>query len=370
MAPPRWFYPAGCHGPLLSRRRLLAGGAAAALSLAAPGRAAGSADGGATVRRWATLPEDPWAVCHGVRAMGQAHALKDGRRAASWLLETHLASVSANGQEVLAFPRQVEVHPNMFLKTLLEAGVPLDHAFTHGGRPRALREVAEGARVLFRPAHVVGEANMLPWSIIAFALTTSPMRPRWSNAWGEAVDLDQVVESALRLLEQGSAPLARAMREGHAMSVRAPVHAFTCGGTHMLYALLTAVGAGYAGRGRLERVRAQASLMLWRLSADAELIDRFYRERATEPGAYWYALDARLKLLGHGEECLALGVRRGVLKLNAAQERQRAAAVAALTRTIEDMEGRNVAEARDLDLELFRQLIGDTCHARHALNFA
>jgi hypothetical protein len=365
------FYPETCHPALLTRRGFLAGGGAlVSAAILRPSVASSADDGAAIIRKWAGRPEDPWAVSHGVRAMGRDFTLKDGRRAVDWLLESQLASVSVNGKDMLAFPLSVEVHPNMFLKTLLEAGVPLDHAFTLQGRRRALREVVEGAHASFRPREVITQPNMLPWSLIAFSRTTSPLRARWANAWGEPVDFDVVVESALRLLEEASAPVAQLMREDRPETARAPVHAFTCGGTHMLYGLLAAVQAGYGGRDRLERVRQQVDLLLWRLRADLGLIDRFYKERAAKPGAYWYEVGARVKLLGHGEECLAFAVQRGVVKLTDAQQERRRAAVKTLRRMLEDIEGRNLAEARDIDRELLRQLVGDTCHARHGLHFA
>ncbi len=366
--PDRYFYRATCHPPLVTRRQLLVGGGvllAAGGLRARPARAGD--DGVAIIRRYAALPDDPWVVCHGVRAMGRDFRLKDGRRAVDWLLETQLASIPTGGGSELAFPLSVEVHPNMFLKTLLEAGVPLDYGFTHEGRRRTLRDVVEGARALFRPAEVITQPNMLPWTIIAFSHTVSPLRGRWANAWDEPVDLDLVVESALRLMEEASLPLMRDMWADRPETAKAPVHEFTCGGTHMLYALLSAMKAGYVGRDRSERTRQQTDLMVWRLGADLGLIDRFYKERAAEPGASWYETDSKVKLLGHGEECLALAVHRGVVKLTGAQQERRRAAVTTLRRMIGEMEGRNLAETRDIDRELFRQLVGDTCHARHGL---
>jgi hypothetical protein len=355
---------------MLTRRQLLTavGGALAAGALSSLPARAGD-NGAAIIRRFAALPDDPWAVCHGVRGMGRDFTLEGGRRAVDWLLETQLETVSVNGQSLLAFPPSIEVHPNMFLKTLLEAGVTLDYRFTLKGSGRVLGEVADAARALFRSDEVTTQANMLPWSIIAFARTTSPLRARWTNAWGKPVDFDLVVESALRLMEEASQPLAQAMREGRAEATKAPVHGFTCGGTHMLYGLLTAVQAGYVGRDRLERVRQQVDVMLWRLNADLELISSFYKERASQRGANWYETDAKLKLLGHGQECLALASRRGVVRLTAAQQGHWREAETRLKRMIEDIEAHNFAETRDLDRELFRQLVGDACHARHGLTF-
>ena len=185
--------------------------------------------------------------------MGRDFTVKGRQSAVDFLLETHLVSVPANGKTALAFPSQVEVHPNMFLKTMLEAGVPLSYAFTHQGSRRSLRDVLDGARDLFRPAKVSASPNMLPWSVIAFARTTPPPKRRWTNAWEEPVDLDPVVEASLELFEQASLPLMQAMREGRLETAKAPVHSFTCAGTHMLYALLTAVHSGYAGQDRRER---------------------------------------------------------------------------------------------------------------------
>ncbi len=368
---PGAFYPETCDRAPLTRRQLLVGGTALlAAGAIASGAARAGDDGTAVIRRYASLPDDPWAVCHGIRGMGRDFTMKSGGRAVDWLLETQLAVLPANGSGALGFPLQVEVHPNMFLKTLLEAGVPLDHGFTHQGSRRTLRDVLEGARGLFRPSQVIGDASALPWSLIAFARTAPPQRARWTNAWGESVDFDAVVESALGLYERASLPLLQAMREDRPETAKAPVHDFTCGGTHMLYAVLTAVHAGYTGRDRHERVRRQVDLLVWRLTADLGLIDRFYRERAGQGGAYWYELDAKVKLLGHAQECLALATRRGVVKLSPRQQANHREAVATLRRMIEDVETRTLAEARDIDQELFKQLVGDVCHARHGLTFA
>ena len=307
---------------------------------------------------------------HGVRGFGRDFTINGGRRAVDYLLEDVLVTLPADGTGALGFAIEVEGHPNMFLKTLLEAGVPLDHAFKHAGRRRTLRDVVDGARALLRPTLVTAVPNALPWSLIALTRTTTPLRHQWTNAWGEPVALDFVVERALRLLEQASVPVAQAMREGRPETAHAPVHGFTCGGTHMLYAVLTAVHAGYTGKDRRERVQQQVDLLVWRLSADLDLIERFYGARADNAGGAWYALDAKLKLLGHGAECLAFATLHDVVGLTPSQREQRQVAVTTLRRMLRDLEARDFGEAKALDRELYRQLIGDTCHARHGLTLA
>jgi hypothetical protein len=367
------FFPATCHPGLSRRQFLVAGGtllAGSSLGRRSVSAAPASDDGTAIIRRYATTPEDPWVVAHGLRGMGRGFTVSGGRRAVDYFLEDVLVTVPVNGKDFLGFPIEAEVHPNMFLKTMLEAGVPPDHGFRKDGRRRTVSELVQGAHALFRPAQVISDPNALPWSIVALTTTTPTMRSQWTNAWGEPVDLDVVVESALRLLEQASLPLARAMQEGRSETAKAPVHGFTCGGTHMIYSLLTAVHAGYTGKDRRERVQQQVDLLVWRLSADLDLIERFYRARAGNPAAAWYDLDAKLKLLGHAEECLTFAAAHDVAALSASQQRQWQTAEATLRGLLGDLEARNLAEARALNRELYRQLIGDTCHARHGLTFA
>ncbi len=370
----RSFFPVTCHSGLTRRELLLTGGAAL---LAEPflrgergAAAATSDDGAAIVRRYATPLDDPWMVSHGIRAMGRGFTLQDGRRAVDYLLETVLVELPANGKTFLGFPVDVEGHPNMFLKTMLEASVPLDYAFTHKGRRRTLHEVVDGARALLRPSVVASSPNALPWSLIALTRTTPVSRRQWTNAWGEAVDLDALVETALRLLEQASLPVAEAMRDGRPETRQAPVHGFTCGGGHMIYALLAALHAGYTGKDRSQRMQRQVDLLVWRLSADVDLIERYYHERGGGAGDFWYEFDAKLKLLGHSEECLAFAELHKVAKLTPAQRTQRQAATATLRRLLVDLDARNLGEARTADRELYRQLVGDTCHARHGLTLA
>jgi len=366
------FFPSTCH-PSLSRRRFVAGGGAL---LGAAGVGIGAApavpDATALISAHAGSAKDPWAVAHGIRAMGREFTLQDGRRAVDFLLQDVLAPVTVGQRRLLAFALGTESHANSFLKTMLEAGVPLDYTFSHGGDKYRLQDIVDSAHALFRPREFTSDPQEIAWSLIALTRTTSPVRKRWTNAWRESVDLDESVEMALRALEDASAPLAAAMRDGRPMTAKAPVHSFTCGGTHMLYALVSATHYGFGLKGTRERVQQQVALMVWRTRADVDLMARFYtdRKRSRVPLASWYELDSKLKLLGHAEECFAMAVTRGVVTLAPAQAAQREEAVATVKRLLADPRLRNLAEVRAMNIEAYRQLVGDMCHARHGLVFA
>jgi hypothetical protein len=213
---------------------------------------------------------------------------------------------------------------------MLEAGVPLDHTFAHMGQQRTVSDLAEGARLLFDRSKMI-DPLIIPWSLIAFSRTTPQVRKRWTNVWGQFVNLDDLADGALRDLENASAPLLTAMRSGRPLVTQAPVHKFTCGGTHMLYGLLSAVHYGSGGKNALQRVQEQTALMAWRMGgADVDLIRRFYGKLPRSPQNAWEELDAQLKVLGHAEECLAFATKRKVIALTAAQQAQRAEGVRVL----------------------------------------
>jgi hypothetical protein len=361
------FFSSTCE-PAPSRRQFLILGAGLIGNPGVREARAQSDDGTAVIRQHATTAGDPWVVSHGLRAMGRDFTVQGGRRAVDFLLAEHVTAVTVNGRTMLGFPRTVEVHPNMFLKTLLEAGVPLSYRFVHQGQHRTLADLVEGARLLLRPRHE--QPSEMAWTITALTRTTSPLRARWTNAWGEPVDLDALVGSALDVLEHDSAPLSDAMRNGRPLSARAPVHGLTCGGTHLIYSLITAAHAGYASNGRAQRVRQQVDLLVWRLSADIDLIDRFYAVPRPTPFAPLIHLDSKLKLLGHAEECLALATRRQVVALSQAQEAKRRTAISVIRRLLADVERLDLAQLRPQQFEAYQQIVGDVCHARHGLTLA
>jgi hypothetical protein len=336
------FFLSTCHPPL-TRRHVLAAGAGMLVAgfaqrpalarqanpeqgTAAPGTAdaRASADAKAMIAAYATDPADPWVVAHGLRAIGATFKTQSGQKAVDFLLQKYVISVTENGRTMLAFEKKAEFHPNSFLKTMLEAGVPLDLTFPHMGQRRTVSDLVEGARRLFDPSTMT-DPQTIPWSLIAFSRTTSTMRRRWTNAKGQSVNLDDLVDGALRDLENASAPLLVAMRGGRPLAAQAPVHGFTCGGTHMLYGLLSAVHYGFGGKNALQRVQEQTALMAWRMGgADVDLIRRVYGKLPRSPQNAWEELDAQLKVLGHAEECLAFATKRKVLTLTAVQQAQRA----------------------------------------------
>lgn len=364
-----FFYPATCHP--VTRRATLGGAlaAAGAWALGFPRHACAGRQELTTpiILAHARHPEDPWSIVHGIRAMGRDFTIERGAPAASFVLSEYLDERVVNGKRYLAFPRTVERHENQFLKTLLEAGVPLDFPFTHRGRRRSLQDVADGARGLFRFSERT-DRDTIAWSLIAVSGTTSPARGAWTNAWGERVDLARVVQVGFETMERASRPIQEARDAGLPPEERAPIHAFTCGGTHLLYSLLAATSAGYRVPRHRERLDRLMDLLVYRLRADLHLLDRFYGPKlSTIPGTGWFLLDGQIKFIGHAFECLGYAERHALYTVPARERDRYEEARAALDRALGKLVQLDLNPVRAADIELFRQLVGDVCHAHRGL---
>jgi hypothetical protein len=364
-----FFYLSTCHP--VARRTVLRSAVAAAgawmLALPRPVEPARQDLTTPIILAHARRRVDPWAIVHGVRAMGRDFAVEGGGPAVSFVLSTYLEERDVNGSRYLAFPRKVERHENQFLKTFLEAGVPLEFAFTHKGRQRTLGEVVDGARALFRFSERT-DRDTIAWSLIALTRTTPPARGVWTNAWGERVELARVVQAGFETMEGASRPIQEARDKGVPLEERAPVHAFTCGGTHLLYSLLVATDAGYRVPRHRDRIARLLDLLAYRLQADLELLDRFYGPKlSTVPGTGWYLLDARIKFVGHAFECLGYAERHGLHAIAARDAHRYDGAAAALDRGLAQLLQLDMNPVRAAHPELYRQLVGDVCHAHRGL---
>jgi hypothetical protein len=365
------FYGSSCCAPL-GRRALLGGAVATVASLAVgpqPATAGLAEDAKAIVLAEAARPEDPWLVSHGIRALGADFRLAPGRSAVDFLLGEVLDEQVVNGRSYLAFPPKIEVHPNMFLKTLLEAGVPLTYRFTRKGKAWTLRDVADHARALFRFSEQTNP-NTIAWSLIALTRTTPPARGTWRNAWGEEVRLAAVAQAGLAALEAASRPIQEARDRNARLDRQAPIHGFTCGGTHLLYSLLAALQAGY-GKETRQRLRDQMDLLIYRLHADPDLAGRFYQAQATKvPGTAWYLLDTNLKFLGHALECLNFARRHRLYEVPTDLQSKVTDGLALLTAGVARLRTLELTPVRTNNPVLYQQLVGDVCHAYHSLRLA
>jgi hypothetical protein len=353
--------------PPLTRRRFLTVALGAGLAAAWTAEGAAPREADPRVRRFierdAMRPEDPWALVHAIRGLGPGYRL-NGESLAAYVLRTCVRAQQVRQRRYLYIPASIEGHTNMFLKTFLEAGVPAAEPFAGDGRVYHLHDLGAGAQALFRfdPRRV--DRDDLAWSLIAFAELRAPA---WENAYGERIELRAVVRCGLQALQaatQGLKPYAAA---GLPLPQKLPIHSFTCGGTHLCYSLVVAARHGFLPAAGREILQEQLQLLTYRLRADPDLIDRYYRAIASAPGVELFRAGAKLKVLGHALECLGYAQTHGLWQPSAPEQQQLAQAVQEVRQLLSYIVTRDLAAVRPRQAPLVQQIVGDTCHACHGL---
>lgn len=319
----------------------------------------------AMVAREASDPQNPWDVMHGIRALGPSFALRDGRPAVGTLLRQVVRVAEIKGRRLLFVDEKDEGHSNVFLKTLLEAGVPWETSFPVQGVRYTLKDLFESARLRFRfdPQDRETIRTNLAWSLIAFA--HRPER-RWTNLHGERIDLLEVVEVALEAYEAAMREFRGTLGPDGVPGLKSEIHRFTCGGAHVLYSLETCARAGLVTAGQRKRLEVQLDLHFPRLRQEIALIKTFFRRAERQMGPEVVRLpeaDASLKFLGHSLEVIGYGANHGLLGLAPARQQAVDETRAELVRAVAAMEREDLTALRGRNADLARNLVGDACHA-------
>lgn len=376
------FYPSSCV-PLTRRRFLaLAGvglGAAAGLPLAWTGSASARkktsewTEGGMRrlIERYAVAKDDPWRIAHGIRGRGKEFALPGGEPAVRYVLSTYATEQEINGKRILYVPIAVEAHTNLLLNNLLEAGVPRSYTFEAGGRQYTLEALIDGAKARFDLAKV--HPNDIAWSLVSLSTGVPPVRRVWVNAWGQRVQMTEFVERAFEVAEQATESMRRTWMQNQPLAGKSAIHDFTCGGTHLIYSLVVAVRNGYQVRNGEQRLRSQLGMLIYRMWADLDLIDRFYAAKVPDPSrppAWWFRLDAKWKFLGHAFEVYHYALAHRLVHPTPTEAKVVEAAGPVLRRLAGEVERVDLPAIQAHNLDLFRQFVGDTCHAYRGVHLA
>lgn len=329
----------------------------------------------ALVERYARVKDDPWILMHGVRALGKGFTLDEGP-AVDYLCAHFLKERTVAGAQYLFMPHEAEGHPDVLLKTLLEAGVGLDHPITAVGRRRTVGDLLTSAKQTFAFDSSLSPLDKsrdeIAWSIIAFSITTPPGQDMWRTAEGREIKLRDVVATGFSAVEMASTDLIAARQKGIMPAWPDRISNFTCGGTHLIYGLAVAVRFGHLGEDGRRRLKSLLDLLVWRLKADLHLADRYFEglvSKAYTQDTYRpYSLDARLKFLGHSMEILSYVRTFGLFKPTAAQQDHIRAAMETLAETILEVGRIKAGTISPQNRRLYHLLVGDACHAYHGLD--
>jgi hypothetical protein len=233
------------------------------------------------VSHYARALNNPSALIHAVRAFGKNFKMNDNTLAVDYLCAKYAADKEVNGKRYVYFPREAEVHDHSFLKTLLEAGVGHDQTIKVRDNQYTLRDLGESAKALFRcdpnnlqrfdPSLV---RQHLPWGLIAFSILAPPSQPAWVNAFGETINLAEVIDSGLAAFEGSCADIGDkiAHSEDEPLPFRQEMARYSCSGMHMYYGFFSCLNRGYRSNNLPQRLQKLASDLVYRLEGDAKAL--------------------------------------------------------------------------------------------------
>lgn len=326
----------------------------------------------AFVQKYAAAKDVPWLAMHGVRAMGKDFMI-DGESAVAFLCRRYLQEKSVDGHSYLYMPVADEGHANVFLaEAILDTGLGLDYTFSTNNRHYNVADLVASARALFvfEPTSMTFNPDDLAWSLLAFAYVTPPDQDEWSTVDGKRIRFSDVVEYAMATCERANARFAVNMREGVLADAPDAIDNFSCAGTHLVYGLSACVRFGYSERFLAKRMQEQFDILIWRLNVETQIAKRYYRQldgQYPKPLVRMYLLDALLKFSGHAFETLLSARTHGQLTTTLAQEELMKGTLSELLDTIDEIVAMKLEDA-ELDESLRRLVIGDACHAYHALS--
>ncbi len=409
---PRAKVQASC--PVVSRTAILA--LTLLLSACGGGEAGGGGGGGEALRPEAGQSEveastylrlrsemealgpdaDPWVLAHLLLAVPEARA-----RERAPLIITLLDRWGIETSEGITFPLhrpegRGEQHPDLVLKALaecaLETGTPAASA--------RLRPLLEAALARAKPPADFRGWNDAAWLLHALGSIArvdpeqvSPDRPIVGG--GDPLwTVEALARGALRELERLDRPVEAALgREvftrpsGESEPEVAGIWGATCGGQHLLQAVVAAARAGLLPPAEGGAVIRRLEILIARVDAESEFREQEAR-RAAEHGVSASVIARRraeslVKLRGHALETISLAIRAaeeggipadgGTLVRWRHFLRAQAEAVEELLRVrLEeiDPEGRIVPRLRVGDPLAWEMWFGDGAHALHGLRRA
>jgi hypothetical protein len=330
-------------------------------------------------------PHNPWAIAHGLLALGEGLQLSDGKSAVDGLFESYAQRVSTEGHPLIAFPQRapgpngedilVEPHTDLVMKVLAEIGIRLDRTVEVEGGAHQVGElyydtvlstyldISSGASSFSSP-------NDMPWGLQAVA-TYAPEDLQWT-AQGKTQSLDQLTEFIVHVLTMESKGLFERMTQGGEFFKDGKgIFAYTCGGAHLLQGSAYLVGKGFGGESERQKIEAQIRLLFWRFPRELALYDRVVEDN---PQQELVITVQQLKFVGHWVESVNKMAAMKLFDPTADQQAAMGEAVRILVATAKRLKRTgamdNLADLRKGNEQLYLDIVGDAAHAVRGMELA
>ncbi len=304
----------------------------------------------------------PWSLAHGLLAFGteaELHGEKLGDVVVGRWLRT-----DAEGDpyfELSGSQGQLgEQHPHLVLKTFAEMGYA----------PELCQELLQAARRNFVAPATAEEWDHSAWLLDAEARLGGGDPQLASGVLERVEEGDVLVEAALAAAGEDGTGFQRPSAQGGAKE--SGIWAYTCGGQHLLQALLVAAQSELHDEAERARLAQRVKIFLKRLEGEYQFRRR-EEARAIASGvspvrAQRQSSQRLLKLLGHALETLARAQRAGLgdgetLAAAIHVTRSRLEELMRVYLEVLDPDGTLLAKLYQGDPQAWERWFGDGCHA-------
>jgi hypothetical protein len=323
---------------------------------------------------WAADPKSPWGLAHGITALGASFAASDGRKASEVIIGDFLKQGTAADPGPYLFAAfapdgaPIEPHPNLNVKTLVLAQVPLGTSFKTSFGKVTLQQLVDGVQRAFR--HRPDDEQYwreVGWTLDLLSATHRPGKGAvFKNGAGQTVNLDQVMDDALAYLEKTQVDLADALAVGlpQVDKRKQGIYAHNCGGIHLIEAVNSWARFPEVKKRWGARFARQVNVLFYRLGSESRQYDAAL---AKAPEYKLQLLTQMVKFYGHFLEATGRLRAEGALVPSPAQLQTVAQAKVLLDRAVLGLQEakafENMAKLKTSSPQVYLDLIGDSCHA-------
>jgi hypothetical protein len=330
---------------------------------------------------FAADPKNPWALAHGITALGANFVAADGRKASDvmvhdFLMKNTLPDGGGGPGPHFGFLKYapdgtpIEPHSNLITKTLLLAGLPLTEKFPASWGPVTLQQLVDEMQRGYR--HVPQSEEYwkdVAWTLDALAQVHDPKHATFKDGDDHEIDFNKVMDDAMAELERETTDLNEGLTKHFPMVPKRKqgLYAHSCGGLHFVQAVL-----GWARNPEVRkkwgpRVDRQIAILFYRLESERQQYDA-----ALQAGGAQYKLQIltqMVKFYGHFLETTARLKTDLSWKPDAAQVQAVAKAKAYLDNAVRQLDAEKafskMDEIKKKQPQVYLDLIGDSCHAVH-----
>ncbi len=339
---------------------------------------------GAVVDKHAGDPLNPWAIAHGMLARGPGFVLANDEPALAWLYTNYAQVSSIEGEDYPAFPRStadgtsVEPHTDLLLKVFTEVGVDPSTVVTVEGREFEVADTwRHSLKTTFISVGPQGEStsfdspNDMPWGIQSLAMW-GPEELAWTAFEGTEMSMDDTTKLMVHVLTSENDFIIRSMIGGEPFQKQKQgIHAYTCGGAHLLQGSAFAVARGYGTNEDRDKMTVNGKVLYYRYGVEVPLVNQTMDEH---PSYRIQLLSQQLKFIGHFIESAHKLAALGLYLPDATEQQTLLTAVDDLISVVKELKGLgaldNLEQIRETNEQLYLDLVGDSAHALNGLEIA